>query len=77
MVVSNRNGQDRADVMEECAETNKRVLERCGAGNLHATPSKVHIMKKVHPDQVEDISDADILKAIYSLGRRFDKQEKK
>jgi len=72
-----RNDHDYMDAMEVSAETNKRVLEQCAAENLPVTPSKVHIMKKVRPDQTEDISNADILEAIHSLGKRFDKQEKK
>lgn len=57
-------------------EANKRLLEEC-AENLPITPSKVHVMKKVRADHEDDISHADILEAIYSLGKRFDKQEKK
>lgn len=80
IVINNKidHDHDYDDGMEVCVETvetNKRVLEECGAENV--TPSKVHKMKKVRPDQVEDISNADILEAIYSLGKRFDKQERK
>lgn len=77
IVINNKNDHDHDydDGMEVCVETNKRVLEECGAENV--TPSKVHKRKKVRPDQVEDISNADILEAIYSLCKIFDKQKKK
>ncbi|XP_016330220.1 cytoplasmic dynein 2 heavy chain 1-like [Sinocyclocheilus anshuiensis] len=77
VVISNRNDHDYADTMEVCVEANKRLLDDCSAEDLPVTPSKVHITKKMHPDYKEDISNADILEAIYSLSKRFDKQEEK
>ncbi len=77
VAVSIRNDHDYVDAMEVCVEANKRLLEECSAENLPVTPSKVHITKKVRHDDKEDISNADILEAIYSLSKRFDKQEEK
>ncbi|KAL1282358.1 hypothetical protein QQF64_001161 [Cirrhinus molitorella] len=77
VVTGKRNDHNYAEEIEVCVEANNRLLEDSAADNLHVTPSKVHIMKKVHPDSEVDISNADILEAIYSLGKRFDKQEEK
>lgn len=76
VVISKRTEHDYTDMMEVCVEANKRLLEDCSAENLPVTPSKVNIMKKVCPDSNEDVSNADILEAIYSLSKRSDKQKR-